>query len=187
MGTPSETPRTELTLHDLFKQIGQGFEGVNHRFEKMEGGIGRDLAKIRVEQKETKEIAAKALTASDQIKKELQQLTKRVDALEKNPAAIPRQGTRTGGASGANLGFLDQIGGENGTDMVIGKFPPHATRKQRLECWGKIKGAMPQELVDQVEKVDTPGLRGQIIIVTLRASPEGPRQNRDNLRSFVDR
>ena len=183
LGTHFEAPKAELTLQDLFNQIGNGFEGVNSRFEKMEHNFGRDLAKVRVEQKETKDIAAKALTTSDQTKKKLQQLTRRVESLEMAPKT-PGGGTRAAGASGAGVGVLDLIGGENGTEIVVGKFPLHATRKQRLDCWDIIKRALPQELAEQVEKVDTPGLRGQIIIATIFASPEGPRKNRENLRQF---
>ena len=46
-GGPSGSSGSSLTLNDLFHALRDGFRGVNERFERLEGSMGRDLSKLK--------------------------------------------------------------------------------------------------------------------------------------------
>ena len=83
--------------------------------DAIQGSLQRDVSKLRHEQAETKEMAARALTNTDQAKHQIAQLTQRVTALENK--------SQQGG------------GGEQGT------IPTHRT----LERLGTIRWGDPRE------------------------------------------
>ena len=78
----------------------------------------------------------------------------------------------------------DVIGGDQGTEAVMGCFPQYATWAQREQGWKIIEGILPNHLSELVEKIATPGMRGPVIIVTLKSDPEGPKRNREVLKDF---
>ena len=153
------------------------------RMDPFQSALERDVAKVRVEQEETKQMAAKALTTADQTKQQLVQLTQRASALESQP----RQPTR--GVGGRNsvegLGYDSlQVGGPRGNLVIIGKFDSFASRATRNACWDLIRAALSPELAAQIQHIETPGLRSPIILAHLHEDPAGPAQTRDKMMAF---
>ena len=177
-----------LTLQDILSQMQNqmqtGFQNVGHQIEQVRTDINRDVGKLRADQKETKEIASKALTVADETKREMKALANRVATLERGGG----QGT-SGSASGRataktnpreELGY-NSLGGPLGNEMVVGEFDQYASREERQQNWEIIKRALPEGVAERVEKVTAPGLRNRVMIVTLKSSPEGPEKTRELL------
>ena len=171
-----------VILQDFQTQMRQGFQDMGTQMQQIRTDINRDLGKLRAEQRETKDVATKALTVADTTQKEVQSLAKRVTALEQGKG--PTQATRRTGASSSaapgDLGY-NALGGEKGTDMVLGEFDDYASREERRENLEIIKRALPEEITAQFEKEDAPGLRNKVMIISIKSSPEGPEKTRDNL------
>ena len=138
-------------LQGLVGQMKTGFDNVGERMQELRTDLNRDLGKIRKDQRETKDIATKALTTADSTHKEMQSLAKRVSALEKG--GVPAK-TATGGGTGTSTEIpgYKSLGGENGTDMVVGEFDQYASREERKTNWAKIKAALPQWMAAEIEK-----------------------------------
>ena len=190
---PPPQPPTNLTLADLFQHMQTGFQNVSAQVYTMKTEIktelGRDLNKIKNEQRETNNIAAKALTAADQTKQELKTLTQRVEKLEKGdvPAGpTPKFSLQGPGGKGKGkqaTGY-EQLGGENGNEVIIGQIPHWASQEERLEIWNQIKTIIPPDLANQVVEVTAPGLRQRFLRATLAMHPEGVPETRKNMLAF---
>ena len=178
-----------LTLDDLFASMQDGFRNMGTRMDAIQGSLQRDVSKLRHEQAETKEMAAKALTNSDQTKQQISQLAQRVTALENNPqkGGVGRSGSAALGASDiGDVGF-NSLGGPKGNTVIIGKFAPYATKEARNQGWELIKGVLPPEIVDQVHRIETPGLRGPIILGHLVEAAGGPAETRNQMLDLCKR
>ena len=174
-------PNPPLTLQDLFSQIHTGFEKVGTQIQQVRGDLNQDLGKLRTEQRETKDIATKALTVADSTQKELQQLTKRVNTIEQK--GVGKGNPTTGGQrqqQGDTNGY-NTLGGENGTDMIVGEFDQYASREERKENWAIIKRVLPEEVLTKIAKEEAPGLKNRIMIISIKPSPEGPAKTREDL------
>ena len=160
----------------------QGFQDMGTQMQQIRTDLNKDLGKLRAEQKETKDVATKALTVADTIHKKVQSLAKRVIALEqgRGPANTPRRMGAPSAAAPADLGY-SALGGQQGTDMVLGEFDDYASREERKENLEIIKRALPEEISAQFDKEDAPGLRNKVMIISIKSSPEGPEKTRDNL------
>ena len=188
-----ETPPENLTLADLFKHMQSGFQTVGQQVTSMKteirSEIGRDLNRIRNEQKETNNIAAKALTTADQTKQELKTLAQRVEKLEKGegpPGTNPRTHPHfTGGkGKGKQATGYEQLGGEQGNEIIMGQIPHWASQEERLAIWQQMKERLAPELSEQVTDVVAPGLRQCFLRITLQPHPEGISETRKNMLSF---
>ena len=87
----------------------KGFSTVGDKVDSFQHEFSRDISKIKIDQKETQEIAAVALTKSDQVGKKLESLEARVLAIEQGKVtttatALPDVGT--GEAVSTLLGAL---------------------------------------------------------------------------------
>ena len=182
-GGPSVNQETtlQIILQDLVGQMKTGFTQVDTRMQEIRTDLNRDLGKVRKEQRETKDIATKALTIADSTQKEVQSLSKRVEVLEKGGARAS-----SGQAAGSykpypeNLGF-NSLGGEQGTDMVVGEFDQYASREERKANWNRIKSALPEWMLGEFVKEEAPGLRNRVMIISITPSPEGPEKTRERL------
>ena len=143
----------------------------------------------RTDQRETKDIATKALTVADTTKKEVQPLAQRVSALEKGGGG---HATRSGGATGSGQNTTEPmgyktLGGDAGTDMVVGEFDEYASREERKNRWEQIKRSLPEEIIAQFAREEAPGLRNRVMIISIKESPEGPAKTRENLLNICRR
>ena len=181
---PVSPPNAPLTLSDLLSQLQQGFQRVETRIDGMRENIDRDVGKLRAEQRETKEIATKALTVADTTNKEVKTLSQRVEALERGDvrrggSAAARSSSKARGGT-EELGY-NSLGGEEGNEMVVGAFDQYASREERKENWELMKQALPESILSQIDKAEAPGLRNRVMIVSIRPSPDAPTKTRESL------
>ena len=183
MTPPDAQAQPTLSLKNILDTVKQGFSRVDSRFDEVKGDLYKEVGKLRREQGETKDIATKALTTADSTKKEMQNLSKRVAALEKG------EGPRGRGLSVATPGSqavgYNSLGGEAGNEMIVGTFDQYASRDERKANWEKIRSALPEDIDSMIEKIEAPGLRNKIIIATIKSSPEGVAKTRENLLSVL--
>ena len=140
LGGTSAASGSSLTLNDLFHTLRDGFRGVNERFERQ----GKDLSRLVAEQKETKEIAAQALTLADKTQKDLRGLTERVSNLERQIKNPPLRGAGTPWP--ATAFGMDVIGGEHGNEAVLGRFPQYASGHRGRRRGAHTKEVLPDEM-----------------------------------------
>ena len=162
-----------LSLNDLLEHMQAGFTKMSREAHDNKQDLTRELNKVKQEQVATKEMAAKALTNTDAMKDEMTKLEARISALENG--SPPKRSSHSG---------FDQLGGQNGNEAVIGQFPEHTSRDERIKAWEVLRNALPNELRDQVKDVMAPGLRGKIVIATLQNSGTTVREARQNLLAF---
>ena len=136
-GPQPENP-LQAILQDFASKMEKGFLDVGAQVQQIRTDINRDLGKVRAEQRETKEIATKALTVADTTQKEVQSLAKRVAVLEKGKPHTGGTRATSANTTPAELGY-NALGGERGTDMVLGEFDEYASREERKENWEIIK------------------------------------------------
>ena len=135
---PAQPNPANLTLADLFQHMQTGFQTVGNQVTSIKAEIkedlGRDINRIRNEQKETNTIAAKALTTADQTKNELKTLAQRVDKLERGggpPGLVqgPHQTPSGPKGKGKHATGYEQLGGDHGNEVIVGQIPTGHPKK----------------------------------------------------------
>ena len=79
---PGLVRRQPLSLQDLLDSMSQGFEGVGRQIHSMQTQIDKKFRKVENEQRETQQMAAKALTATEAINRKVTTMESRITALE---------------------------------------------------------------------------------------------------------
>ena len=185
-GIPAPEP---MTLSDIFNHLQTGFQNVGGQVNKLREDLTRDLSKLRGEQEETKEMAAKALTTTTETQQDLKDLAKRVTALEMGPPPGLGKGKGAQGTGGKGnfrttpTGY-ETLGGELGNEVIVGKITKWASKEDREQIWKKIQAKLPQELSEAVESMTAPGLRQRFILLHLKCHPQGTGKTREDMLNF---
>ena len=168
--TPPGLAPKQLSLQDILDGMANGFASVGKKMDNVQGQVNKvqealtkRLSRVERKQKESQHIAAKALTATEAINKKVTGLEARLTAIEKgHPTPSAKHGTSGGGGMG-----YDKLGGDEGSEVVMGQFPDWSSKADRDTLWESLKTKLPQDLQNQVEEVTAPGLKGKVVIVSL--------------------
>ena len=170
-----ENPTAAMTLDELVRfSITQN--------EKNFGKLDRDLGKLQREGAETRKMAARAVTTTEETKQRVDGIEKRLAKLEDkvaNPslppglAGRPNPTTETVGCNDWN-----ELGGELGDTLVLGGFRAHATAEERREELEEILKILPEALVSQIATRIIPEPRTNIVLLKIHPSPQGPTETR---------
>ena len=168
-------PRRELTLGDLMAAMNQQRTDIMESVQKGMAenrtnfsSLRADVGAAKREAQEARGMAAKATTLAQETKESVESLEKRVALLEKG-------GAKTGEASSSHRVWRsggdgpkrdwDQLGGDDGDQIIVGGFRPYASREERQQDWDVIKGELPEDLVAQISDTIVPASACRIIIV----------------------
>ena len=102
------------TMSNDFAGVGRQIDGMQQQISGVQDVLSRRLAKVEKEQKECQHMAAKALTATELVSKEVATLEARITAIEQgNPPRNP-----SGQTASQNSGY-EQLRGNKGTEVVM--------------------------------------------------------------------
>ena len=184
-GTPAEqeNPLPQMSLDDLVRySITQN----DKRFNKLD----RDMDKIQKEGADTKRMAARAVTSAEEAKTRVDQMEKRLAALETKVAnpTFPTPGQQVP-QSRESQGRSDwrELGGEQGDTVVLGGFRENSTADDRRTELEEILRVFPEELSSKISTRIIPETRTNIVLLKLTQSPEGPVETRRAMMAWCKR
>ena len=163
---PQGEARQTLTLNDLLEAINQSKFETRAGFKELKGEVGTATREAR----EAKIQAAKATTLSQETKKTVESLEKRVENLEKGGIPTPPPGLSqpAGPPRASSQRDWDRLGGDGGNTAIVSGFHEWSDSEERKTEWEEIKAKMDTHLAEQIEETIVPVPPGRAVIIKIK-------------------
>ena len=176
-----DNPPATMTLDELVRfSITQN----EKNFQKMD----REMGKLQRDGAETRRMAARAVTTTEETKQRVDGIEQRLAKLEDKvanptPSALRPQSQTTPKEDTARNGW-NELGGETGDTIVLGGFRAHSTAEERREELEEILKVLPEALVQQIATRIIPEPRTNIVLLKIHPSPQGIQDTRRKMLAW---
>ena len=172
-----------MDIQGMFQMLME--QGKTNQQKLLEQGAAhqQQLAALRKDQTEIKDIASKALVQADSVKEDLTALSARVAALERggNDASASSSASSSGARSGDPRSLMrgspymqgsrwEQLGGPDGNLLVVGGFPLWSRPEKMRELFtGEVLPKLSPEARNAIDAATLrlPGVRGHVLQVEI--------------------